>query len=167
MYARDREWADRFLPTLRQLIGRHLLEPSSLEQDRQEVCDLVVLRARDVTIGCRVRRMGYRDRYPNQFTIRSRRDTGAVTELRKIVDGWGDWLFYGHALDDAEIAIDPWWLIDLSAFRAQLTRHHYELAHRRPGFLRFAQQSNGDGTHFHWFDIASFKAEPKLLIAAS
>jgi hypothetical protein len=92
-YARDRKWSDTYIPELRRLIGPHLLAPSSLEQDTREAADLVVLRARDVTIACRVRRPKYA-MYRDQFTIRLHRATGTMTEYEKIIDGWGDWLFY-------------------------------------------------------------------------
>ena len=71
--------------------------------------DLVILKARSMAIGVRVRRPGYAERFPGQFTIRSHRESGAKTELRKIVEGWGDWLFYGHA--DGSGGISDWLLI--------------------------------------------------------
>ncbi len=43
------------------------------------------------------RRHGYAARYPHQFTIRAKLPTGAETELSKIVNGHGDWMFYGYA----------------------------------------------------------------------
>jgi hypothetical protein len=57
-----------------------------LEQDTREAADLVVLRARDVTIACRVRRPKYA-MYRDQFTIRLHRATGTMTEYEKIIDG--------------------------------------------------------------------------------
>jgi hypothetical protein len=161
-YQVDRAWSDRFLPELRRLIGPHLLVPSSLEQDTKQVADLVVLRGRDLMIACRVRRPGYATLFPNQFTIRSRRDNGAKTELSKITDGWGDWFFYGHA-DTDERGIALWWLIDLSAWRAHLIRD----GQRKQKHIRHGDRSNGDGTCFHWFDIGSFQSHPPLLIAQS
>jgi hypothetical protein len=53
--------------------------------------------ARDMRVAARVRRSGYAQRYPHQFTIRSRVASGAETELSRIVNGKGDWMFYGHS----------------------------------------------------------------------
>jgi len=125
-----------------------------MDADCKEATDLIVLHARDMRIACRVRRPGYGQRYPNQFTIRSHRDTGARTELEKIVDGFGDWFFYGHTENTGNIS--EWWLIDLAAFRAALVRR---------ANIRRGQQSNGDGTHFVWFDVTSFPERPPLLVA--
>ena len=99
-YSADRRWSDAFIPAIKQIVGPLLLEESSFEVDTQQAADLVVMNARDTTIACRVRRGGYADRYGYEFTIRAKRDTGAKTELEKIIDGFGDWMFYGHAHAD-------------------------------------------------------------------
>lgn len=143
------------------MIGPHLLVPSSLDQDRHEATDLVVLTGRDLTIACRLRRHGYAERYPNQFTIRSRRDSGVTTELEKIRAGWGDWLFYGHlAANNTEIA--PWWIIDLAVFRESLLLHE---AQGVPDYACDANVPNFDGTLFHAYYLQRFPAH--LIIAAS
>ena len=116
-YASDRAWSDIMLNEIRQIVGPHLLRPTSFEMDCEQAADLFVFTARDMTIAARVRRPGYADRYPYEFTVRSGRDSGATTELAKIVDGWGDWFFYGHANDND--AIVRWWLVDLKAFRSR------------------------------------------------
>lgn len=163
-YRDDASWSEQFIPEMRCLIGPHLLTPSSLEQDRHEASDLVVLRGRDMTIACRIRRPGYASRYPHQFTLRSHRENNMKTELAKIIEGWGDWLFYGHArTTEAVDGIEPWWLIDLSNFRAHLIRDGYRCTRQ----LRHDKQSNNDGTWFRWFDINSFSADPPLLVASS
>lgn len=48
-------------------------------------------------VACRVRSFGYRSRYGDQFTIRSRLPTGVPTELDKVRDGFGDFGLYGFA----------------------------------------------------------------------
>lgn len=141
-YTIDRRWSDAFIPAIKKIVGPLLLEESSLEVDRQQAADLVVLNARDKTIACRVRRSGYADRYGNEFTIRAKRDSGAKTELEKIIDGFGDWMFYGHADPDG-INVCRWMVISLPALRAAIIRKQ----------ARPLKQSNGDGTHFVAFDI--------------
>jgi len=154
MFESDYSWQLQFLPKVKQIVGPLLLGQAPFDLDRAECTDLLVLRAKDMRIGCRVRRSGYYERYPNEFTIRSRRDTGASTELEKIVNGWGDWLFYGHAPD-----LLHWLLVDLHAFRAQLIRNKDE--------LKRGHKTNGDGTYFAWFDVGSFRPDPAICIAQS
>jgi len=158
-YCNDRQWSDRFLPAIKKIVGPHLLVPSTFEADTQQAADLMILRARDLTIACRVRRAGYADKYPHQFTVRSRRDSGATTELSKMVDGWGDWMFYGHAVREEDTHIHPWWIVDLSAWRAALIRDK--------GRIAKGQIPNGDGTYFTYFDLRTFPEKPPICIASA
>lgn len=92
----------------------YLLERAVFEYDVERATDLIACRK---SIAVRFRRGSgdYAERYPRQFTIRSRRDSGAKTELSKIIDGWGDLFFYGHV---SEGVVWPWYLIDLHKLRA-------------------------------------------------
>lgn len=157
-YLTDRQWSDRFIPTIKRIVGPHLLEPADFARDASEATDLIVLTARDMRIAARIRRPGYAERYGHEFTIRARRDTGAETELSKVVDGWGDWLFYGHA-SVTETSLQRWMIVNLHAFRAALIRDR--------GSLRRGDKPNGDGTYFKWFDVHSFPKKPPILIADS
>jgi len=158
-YTQDREWSDHFIPLIKRIVGPYLLNVASDEIDVTQATDLMVFTARDMRIAARVRRPGFSERYLYEFTIRAERDNGAKTELAKIVDGWADWFFYGHA-DEEEQFIEYWWLIDLDAFRAALIRTAMNKTS-----LRCGQKSNGDGTHFKWFDLRSFPEHPPILIA--
>ena len=153
-YSADRRWSDAFIPAIKQIVGPLLLEESSFEVDTQQAADLVVMNARDKTIACRVRRAGYADRYGNEFTIRAKRDTGAKTELEKIIDGFGDWMLYGHANQDGK-SLSRWMVISLPALRAAIIRKQAQPI----------KKSNGDGTHFVSFDIRQLPGS--CLIAAS
>lgn len=153
----DKSWSDRFIGPIKTIVGPFLLGESTLDEDRNKATDLIVLRGRDTMIAARIRRPGFSVKYPNQFTIRSQRDSGATTELEKIVNGFGDWMFYGHAVDNCSDLIAPWWIIDLNAFRAQLIRNRWE--------IQYGQQPNYDGTYFTWFNITTFRSKPALLIA--
>lgn len=159
-YARNREWSDRMLPQVRHLIGPLLLEPAPLELDCKQATDLIVLKARDMRIAVRVRRPGYYCNFKYEFTLRAKHDNGAETELSKIVNGWGDWLFYGHA--DKDDFITLWWLVDLYAFRAALIRNSMN-----GGSLLYEAHSNRDGTHFVAFDLRSFPEHPPILVSSS
>lgn len=160
IYQIDRSWSDQMLAQIKQIVGPFLLEPATFELDTKEATDLFILKARDMRIAARVRRPGYSEQYPYEFTIRSRRDSGAETELSKIVNGWGDWFFYGHATKSN--FIDRWWLIDLHAFRAALIQYD---AMDRP-FL-FVEKRNFDGTSFVAFDVRTFPNRPPILVASS
>ncbi|MFN3662809.1 hypothetical protein [Yoonia sp.] len=157
-YSVNRPCSDRILPEIRSLVGGHLLEVAADPFDMLQATDLMMLDARDIRVAARVRRPGYGNRYPNEFTIRSRVPSGAETVLSKIVNGAGDWLFYGHA-NASHTGMEAWCLIDLKAFRAGLIRQangHY---------IRCGDKANHDGTWFKWFDIRSFPQNPPLVIA--
>ena len=158
-YREDRAWSDGYLPRVREIVGPHLLVPAPLERDQSEATDLIVMRARDMTIGVRLRKPGYAGRFPGEFTIRSSRDSGAKTELAKIVDGWGDWLFYGHT--DMSNDIPEWVIVDLHALRAAFIRRP-DILHR-PDNRTSGKRSNGDGTAFMFFRVSGLPAD--VLIA--
>ena len=160
-YDLNRSWSDQYLPDIKRLVGSHLLSISPEPLDRTCATDLLTLDARDMRIAARIRRPGYAERFPHQFTIRSRVPSGAETELSKIVNGYGDWLFYGH-VSPCQTKVERWWLIDLRAFRAALIRH----ANGGPRIV-MGDQVNRDGTCFKWFDVRSFPAEPRLVVAKS
>lgn len=160
-YTNNRSWSDRFLPQIKQLVGGYLLETAADPFDHNHATDLMMLDARDMRVAARVRRPGYASRYPHQFTIRSAVPSGAPTELSKIVNGNGDWMFYGHS-NAAQTGLDAWWLIDLRAFRAALIRHQMNGTS-----LVMGNQANPDGTQFKWFDMRSFPQDPPLVVAHS
>lgn len=160
-YTVHRNWSDKFLPEIKDLVGRHLLETAADPFDQIQATDLMMLEARDMRVAARVRRPGYALRYPHQFTIRSTVSSGAQTELSKIVNGHGDWMFYGHS-NPSQTGLDAWWLIDLRAFRAALIRHRANSSQ-----IIMGDMANPDGTRFKWFDVRSFPAEPPLILAAS
>lgn len=159
-YLHDREWSDRYIPAIKAIVGQYLLVESPLEVDRKQAADLMVLNARNLTIACRVRREGYADRYPYEFTIRSRTVSGVTTELQKITNGWGDWMFYGHAAPEPGIKINRWFLINLNSWRAHMIR-------RDRSAIRYGEKFNSDRTSFAWFDLSSFPPEPSILVASS
>ena len=157
-YIENRQWSDRFIPEMKRIIGPFLMETSSLTQDMMQATDLIILKARDFRVACRIRRPGFL-KYANEFTIRSFVPSGVHTELAKIVDGFGDWMFYGHS-DQTETRIERWMLIDLSAWRAHMIR-------RNKKQLVITIHDNSDGTKFHAFDVSSFPVCPSILIASS
>jgi hypothetical protein len=161
-YVRDRAWSERFIPDIKNIVGPRLLVAADHHRDTKQATDLLIFVARDMRIAARVRRPGIADRYPWDFTIRAKRDTGAETELAKIVAGFGDWMFYGHA-DDAECSISRWLLIDLHRWRTWR-----EI--RRIGFpdpTLCGATPNGDGTYFAWYDVRTFPRDFGNIVIAS
>jgi hypothetical protein len=161
-YKSDRVWSDRFIPAIKRIVGPHLLEESSLKVDTEQAADLTVLTGRNLTIAARVRRPGFAEQWPYQFTMRAERTSGARTELQKIIDRWGDWFLYGHALNDTEPEIGRWMIIDLHSFRSSYARRIIA-----PG--RSGMKKNTDGkTSFAWFDVRGFaQSRDPILIASS
>lgn len=161
-YRSDRAWSDRFIPAIKRLVGPHLLESSSLKVDTQQAADLTVLTGRNLTIAARVRSAGYAESFPFQFTLRAHRTSGARTELQKVVDRWGDWFFYGYAINDADPEVGRWMIVDLHSFRSSYARRI--IAAGMSGIRK-----NNDGkTSFAWFDVRGFaQSRDPILIASS
>lgn len=161
-YEAQRAWSDRFIPTMKKIIGPHLLESSPFEIDTQQAADLVVMRAKNLTVACRVRRHNYLASYGDQFTIRYAIDSGRQTEHSKIINGWADWMFYAFTFEN-EYRLDfaKWTLIDLSAFRA-----HLILNHKRQ-HIKAEKKWNGDGSQLIAYRISSFQGDPQLVVAQS
>lgn len=157
-YRENRSWSDKFIPHIRAIVGPCLLVPSSFEQDTEQAADLVVLKGRNMDIAARVRRPGYL-KYRHEFTIRSKPLSGAKTELHKILEGWGDWLFYAHAADDEE-SLCHWMIVDLHEWRKSLL--YAGFSHGWGGVCE--KRTNGDGTEFLAFDIRKFQ---KALVKSS
>lgn len=136
----DKQWSDKFITKFQMVAGLLITSAAPIEEDALRNTDLIVLTARSVRIACRVRRHKYYLSNPFDFTIRSSRDSGAETELSKILSGWGDYLIYGFS-NQAETNLEAWRIIDLDCFR----RTHAQ--------LKKQSISNGDGTHFDAFDV--------------
>lgn len=156
----DKRWSDQFIPQIREIVARHLILDAPLEEDQQHNTDLIVLRSSAMRIACRVRRAQYADRYGDEFTIRTRRLYGTKTELAKILEGWGDALFYGFA-GDTDIC--RWLLGDLDVFRQWYAGEVQRLPAGCPPGL---EQTNGDhSSQFMAFPIRWLP--PQFIIARS
>jgi len=145
----DKAWTDPMLRHVAVLCAPVLFGPAEEEDDRQRNTDLRVIVARDVRIAVRIRRHHYYRLYREDITVRASRPNGSATELRKIMDGWGDYLFYGFANQDSTGFLDfP--LIDLAVFRVVIR----DLWKQRS--LQQYHRRNADGTEFYAFPRALF-----------
>ena len=119
-YEINREFADKHLPQVQKIIAEEITSVSSFEEDTKQATDLIVITCPRGQVAVRIRRPGYAERYPWEFTIRFRAaNMNYHTEYQKILDeGWADWLFYGHLNQEGQIF--RWFLIDLDVFRKEM-----------------------------------------------
>lgn len=148
-YEEQRAWAEQFMPEVKRIVGPLLLESAPFEIDVKEATDLIVMRAKDLRIGVRMRQewVASHPEFMWQFTMRSRNGAG-LTELQKVTNGFGDWLFYGFG-NESDLSIPRWYVIDLSAWRAQMIRN-------KAVVRRGEVPNKGDNTWFAWYDVRTF-----------
>ena len=111
-----------------------------------------------VRIGCRIRRFKYFEKYQNEFTIRAGRPSLVKTELTKIIEGWGDYFFYGFS-NQQENALALWRLCDLNIFRLWFNREILKTK-QYPG----KKKENKDNSSY--FLVFNFNDLPKEFIYA-
>ncbi len=158
----DKRWSDRFLPEIKGILGLHLIGEPPMEEDAERNTDLMVLRMEAVRIGCRVRRFDAYCRWPKEFTIRAGRPSGVKTELTKIIEGWGDYLFYGFS-DNEERRLCAWTLADLKVFRRWFNAQLFESDRRvSPGSRHKNTDGSSDFNAFKWHDLP-----PEFIMAKS
>jgi hypothetical protein len=158
----DYRWQDQFFEVVRTLIGPLNVDRAPRDEDTRQATDMMMLIQRDARVGCRIRRQQYAARYPWEFTIRSRRDTGAKTEFEKVVmEGFCDRIFYGFAAQPEPGPLSRWFYVNVAHFRGHLASPKHFQA------IRWGEKSNGDGTYFYHYDVRSFLPEPPILIAQS
>jgi len=122
------EWSRQWIPALRRFIGPHLLREATLEEDRTQATDLIVLATAGLRVACRVRHPGYAGKFGKEFTITCRRETGAACEFDKLIlAGWADWFCYAHATTEGVTdggKLQPAYLVDLRCARSWISRNH-------------------------------------------
>ena len=140
-WKKDKKWSDRFLPQIKQTLGMYLIGEAPIEEDQKRNTDLIVLKMDSIRIACRVRRYEYYEKYPYEITIRAGRPSGIKTELTKIIEGWGDYFFYGFS-DIKEFFLCDWVLCNLNEFRVWFNRQIVKNAGKLPGI----EKSNKDNS---------------------
>ena len=104
---------------------------------------------------CQIRRASNYEKYKNEFTIRSKRPSGNKTELRKIIEGWGDYFFYGFSNKD-ETALHSWFIGDLSVFRVWFVSELYKKGIDNNYALPWIEKENHDkSSSFFIFNITA------------
>ncbi len=156
----DNAFTRNHYPSIKRALGEALLSEASVEDDILKATDMMPFLkfpANGVRIGIRIRRRQYFQRYGDEFTIRSKRPiSGNKTELAKILEGFGDYIFYGFSADDGH-QLYCWTVGCLDAFR----RWHAGLN----GSTCWQGQDNADGYScfraYKWADI------PGIVVAGS
>jgi len=136
----DKRWSDKFLPEIKSILGQQLIGEPPVEEDQERNTDLIVLKMEPVRICCRIRRHKYIDKY-DEFTIRTGRPNGNKTELAKIIEGFGNYIFYGICDYDEQI-LECWMLGDLNVFRLWFNRQLVINKGKAPGI----SMDNKDGS---------------------
>lgn len=153
MWRHDKRWSDRFLPQIKGILGQHLIGEPPIEEDAERNTDLMVLRMEAVRIGCRVRKNDFFERYPDEFTIRAGRPSGVKTELSKIIEGWGDYFFYGFA-NAEETVLCAWTLADMKVFRLHYNRLLASMDRgKTPGVTKYNGDQSSSFVAFRWIDF--------------
>jgi hypothetical protein len=156
------EWQAKFVDQVVGLVAPSIINVSSAHVDRNENGDFEISFPRNGTIGCRLRKPD-QSRFVGDVTFRSHSRFGGKTEISKIIDGYGDFFFYGHV--NEQDVIWHWYLIDYTKLRALFVR--------RPGLLRRDPICNRDGSKFLVYraedELASAvlaKSEHRLAVAS-
>jgi len=145
----DKAWSDKFLRQIKGIIGQELICAAPDVEDQERNTDLIVFKLDAIRIACRVRRFPYQC-YAGEFTLRSNRSSGTKTELAKVIEGWGNYIFYGYA-NQNDTAIEKWLIGDLSRFRLWFS---YELM-KNKGQVPGIDKNNHDGSSdFRVFNAA-------------
>ena len=88
-YNQQRNWSDKFMPSVKSILGQEIIGISTFEQDTEQATDLIILTTKAQQIACRVRNYKNYKNYVREFTIRSRSMYGKETEIHKILQGHG------------------------------------------------------------------------------
>ena len=152
-YKTNRKWSDRFNPRIQEICSRNIILPVNIiiapyEDDALRNTDLFAMSAGDKRIACRMRRPEYLKNYANEFTITCKIPGMPKVELDKLLEGWGDFFFYGFSNQD-EKDIARWFIGDLHAFRGYYYRKKKELPKGiPPGSYRKKPDGSGDFLSF-------------------
>ena len=138
-YKQQRSWSDGFMPSVKSILGQAIISESTFEQDTEEAFDLITPSSKK--IACRVRDYDKYKQYIQEFTIRSQSYHNRKTEIHKILEGYGDWMFYGFTQGKE---VKYWSIIDLDVFR-----NNHSIAY-------YKENKNYDGTKFRAYALGTF-----------
>jgi len=152
----NKQWSDKFLPKIKMICGLYLTGEPPIEEDMERNTDLIVLNMTPLRIACRIRHFSYFEKYQDDFTIRTLVPSGRNSELTKIIEGYGDYSFYGFS-NQKETDLYAWKLCKVSVFRLWFMRKLFmrKLAKGEKDF--YTKHKNTDGSSefysFKWKDL--------------
>ena len=160
-WQKDKRWSDKFIPEIKRNLGEFLIGEPEPEEDAERNTDLIILKLDSVRIASRIRTFKFFEMAKNEFTVRSKRPSGVKTELAKIIEGWGDYFFYGFA-SESESGLYAWRILSLNVFRLWFNRELCGLdKYKTPGVVK----TNADkSSSFHVFNILKI---PNIIKARS
>lgn len=152
-WEKDKQETDLFLPMVKAICAAYVLSEAPLEEDREHNTDLMVLAADGLRIAVRIRTPRYWKLYPHDFTLRDSRPSGQLTEWAKVLQGFGDYFFYGFRSEEPPHLL-AFGLLDLPTFRTWV-EHYMQHWGEFPGRGNIP---NGDGSST--FRAIQWKAVP-------
>lgn len=143
MYEQERAWSDQFNDEIRRIIGAQLMQVASSDEDMQHNTDFFVVNCAGKRVASRMRRLS-KFGFSDDFTIRTKRTPDAAkTEWDKLIEGWGDWLFYGFGeCDGGHPVIRHYRIADLEVLRREFGK--------RPAVFRNIQHNPDGRTSFRY-----------------
>jgi hypothetical protein len=147
----DKAVTDAYLPTVQAIAGTQFMVEAPYEDDAKRNTDLIVLQSGGIRLAVRLRSQQYWHRYPGEFTIRYSRPMGTLTEFDKIIDGWGDYFFYGFRHRNPPRLI-AWGILDLTAFR-NFAKEHRDKHGKWPGCEKGNRDQSSSFLAFQWSEI--------------
>lgn len=127
------------------------VEISSFEADAKFATDFLIMKQNALTFACRIRTEPYFYKYPDEFTIRLDRPSGAETEMDKIMKGFADRMLYAFGTNDGNIL--AYKIGDLNAFRKSF-KYRWDRDKKLPSQIALEKRNN-DGTKFLVFKWSS------------
>jgi hypothetical protein len=158
-WEKDKRDTDKYLPEIKRIIGEYLISEPPIEEDAERNTDLIVLKLDAIRIACRIRKYNYYNTYADEFTLRSGRPSGVLTELAKVVSGWGNYFFYGFA-NENETRLYAWGLADLNIFRLWYMQQIFK--NSRPGILQNNKDNSSQFMAFKWQELPT-----KFIVASN
>jgi len=93
-YDDDREIETKFTADIKIILAKHFLRKDEAK-DMTEGQDFAVYHLKPFSVGARLRRWKYYEKYRHQFTLRWKRLSGVFTEIDKVRMGKVNYILYG------------------------------------------------------------------------
>lgn len=149
-WKQSKKWSDKYLPNLKRILGEVFIGEPPISEDQERNTDLIVLNMTGLRFACRLRQEPYFHDYFTDFTLRCSRPSGTKTELDKVVEGWGDYFFYGFA---AKNNIFYWRIGDLKVFRAWYSQYLRDHNGKLPGTKIENADKSSSFLSLKWADL--------------